>query len=1413
MPFQPQPCAADDAVVVPEPCCSPAIASTGLCLADGTPIAVLAVGACGDCGAAAAAPTVSGWINLLTGVYTAGNPPAGAAACDTPCASPTEPLAAVSGLCLADGTPIAVTVVRDCDGAVTSEGWLNVVTGVFTPGPPPAGAGGCAAMCASPTEPVATTGLCLADGTPIAVTTVRDCDGVVTAEGWINLLTGAFTSGPPPVGTVACGSSQSVQVSGTFCDLDANGDVVGLVLIEYTYGPDGSIESVRLVDAVTGATYVPQGTISVCPGDVQQPEQDLAVLCDVAGDGTSTPFIRDYRRDENGVIVGVSNYTLAGAPYVPAGTVGGCEPAGCVHCETTELCDSAPQGTATLEFRVNAVPWQPYFPLVAGNVGLDILGAQALWDGQAITLPPDVAQVDIATSRTAAAAAAVDCPPCVDESVSVTVRASIDYERLGPDPACSGSGNLRLFNGTTVVGIAQAPVDAPVGASGTLAVAAVVPLADVLAGLVAVGVQFETAQNNASCGTREGGWELSAFSLTTDPFTANSGPGCGIAFLRTVCRDCDGAVVSTTDTTLDGDPYVPIAPVARCVPPAPCNSATESCVQCETFTLCDTAPAPLPVSVTATPWACRYVTPPDFAAGQCDPPTPCRINNPDDGQAFFDGGAVVFPNRPADPDCGNTGTHLGIAGVIATAAAECPECYADTDLFTVTVTGQSTNNGPGAGIFTDGRVNFFLDDGTLPDGTIPQLVPQATDSNRGAGSTWNWSLSAPVSLADLQAGRLVVTLDHETKANGAFKQWTAQSFTVTAVPVEPRAGCGAQFRRTVCRDCTGAVVSVTDYELDGVTPYTPVGAVGECAACTVDLAVDAPLRVFDECRCDDTNGDGIGDVAYVELIAIENDGSVRIVGTYTEDLQAPYTPVSPAPCPGAAEETTQAPLVLGTVCYDDGAGGTRSAAVVRCAGCTEATVTYVDVETGAVVEAPVIVPCAAAAAECRDSTTLLVCDVATAATPVVPTMLDGDVAELGLGPGFVARPGPYAPLWSGGTLTFPADPDGSAGDGIQVYRAALASIVAQQAGCSGTGTVTASVRVTLNGPGAGSGHDGSLRLYRGTTLIAFDNVLNSAPVAHVETLTVSAPVTAAELAAGDIRLVLWLETFHGQPKAWTADQFSIDVELDDCATQFLRTVVADCESGQVVATVDTTLDGQPYAPAGDVGQCAPATAAGSACSRQLVERCGCDDTTGDGVGDVTYVELWAVDPCGGAAPTLLGTYRDGDFTQPYTPIAPVDCAASETLDVEPVVMYDPAAAPGFCTPFVRLFRLDGGGLVAGFSDIDLDGNPYAPAGPPVAQCTPADAAVSTGVQRLTAGQSVNYAANHPGLQSITVTVLAGGATVTMNTGVGVALPAGVALTWSVVDTDDTSLAAAVVAAANPGGDVLVNWTYKATAAG
>ncbi|WP_055477585.1 hypothetical protein [Sphaerimonospora mesophila] len=293
---------------------------------------------------------------------------------------------------LPDGSTAATVLVEPVYDASTGQ---RVGTRVVDPatgadyvpqgtlGPCASGGGGTVSDCEQPTEPVATLGLCLPDGTPIAVTVVRDCAGVVAQTGWINLTTGAFSAGAPPTGVIACGDSRSIQVSGTFCDLNAaTGEVLGLVLIEYSYAADGTISSVRLVDAVTGDTYTPTGFITMCPTGVEQPEQDLTPLCDTAGDGTITPFVRDYRRDLNGQIIGYSDYAIDGTPYTSTGTVGVCG-------------DCTPPAPSPLNTGVRRVTGTSAQDLVAAfpglqSVTLTVLSGSVLvtmTDGAAVPVP------------------------------------------------------------------------------------------------------------------------------------------------------------------------------------------------------------------------------------------------------------------------------------------------------------------------------------------------------------------------------------------------------------------------------------------------------------------------------------------------------------------------------------------------------------------------------------------------------------------------------------------------------------------------------------------------------------------------------------------------------------------------------------------------------------------------------------------------------------------------------------------------------------------------------------------------------------------------------------------------------------------------------------------------------------------
>lgn len=139
-------------------------------------------------------------------------------------------------------------------------------------------------------------------------------------------------------------------------------------------------------------------------------------------------------------------------------------------------------------------------------------------------------------------------------------------------------------------------------------------------------------------------------------------------------------------------------------------------------------------------------------------------------------------------------------------------------------------------------------------------------------------------------------------------------------------------------------------------------------------------------------------------------------------------------------------------------------------------------------------------------------------------------------------------------------------------------------------------------------------------------------------------------------------------------------------------------------------------------------------------------------------------------------------------------------------------------PFIRHVTYDHLGAPSAVADYTLNGTtPYVPVGA-VTVCdtdavTPADVAVSTGIRNITgtAGQDLKTA--HPGLQSVTVAAITGGVNATLTEGAAVLVPAGVTLTWSVTDTDDSSLDAATFAGAAAGSNYLLAYTYKPTAAG
>ncbi|MGW5925241.1 hypothetical protein ACWF2L_03205 [Streptomyces anulatus] len=629
MPIEPLPC--DDGggstPVEITTCCAPSIASTPLCRADGTTILAVVRSGCVECGETPEDPAAVGWLDVA-GVFTPGALPADIGPCEAGCVDtvcrqlcddadgdgqadttyselwciradgsaelvltyrddPSTPYVPLAPVDCTYGCPESETVLL-CDDVgpflrrytflngtavyedVALDGQTpHVVTGTV---------GVCAGDttgtgCAEETTPTATLGLCLADGTPIAVLITRDCDGLITQDGWLNLTTGTFSAGAPPAGAQACGDSRAFELAGLLCDVDpGTGDVFAPVLVEYEYNADGSLSSVRLIDPGTGTTYVLQGELQLCPGGTAAvtSDLDLTVLCDVQADGTAIPFLRDYRRTPaTGLISGFTDYGLDGTAYAVTGTVGQCSPEvePCRNTNLLLLCDLDPEcqagGAPSAEPEPNPAQFNNWSPGSTPSTWclLETAGeGAAVWPGGSATLGPDPtcpggqAEVlrTIGVRLTAGSTAAT-------EPVPVTV--SLRVTNNGPNPGRGGDGRFGLWDATTGTRLTYTAVasSAPVGHVQTLTLTANVPAAALAAGDIVAVLDLETFH-----GAGPKGWTVDQFAWSADVPAAE----CEAQFLRTIVKDCaTGETVAVVDTTLDGEPYEVQGDVVQCTPP------------------------------------------------------------------------------------------------------------------------------------------------------------------------------------------------------------------------------------------------------------------------------------------------------------------------------------------------------------------------------------------------------------------------------------------------------------------------------------------------------------------------------------------------------------------------------------------------------------------------------------------------------------------------------------------------------------------------------------------------------------------------------------------------------------------------------------------------------------------------------
>ncbi|MGW7708259.1 hypothetical protein [Streptomyces sp. NPDC054771] len=1064
MPVEPIPCQPGGGGTPVEitTCCSPSIASTALCRPDGTTVLLVVQSGCAECGQDAPAPEVAGWVDTATGTYTPGALPADAGPCET--------------------------------------------------------LGGCE----EPTQPVAMTGLCLADGTPISVVVTRDCAGTVTQEGWLDLTTGAWAAGAPPAGTIACGDSRSIQVSGTFCDIDPDtGDVLGLVLVEYAYAADGSIASVRLVDAVTGTTYTPVGEVTTCPAGVEQPERDVVQICDVAADGTVTPLVRDYARDENGQISGHTDYTLDGTPYTPTGTVGVCHMPETEPCASTvstlRLCDLNPDVEPDADGKRCAVPflrhlvhscdgalaetrdtamdgttaYTPVEVVDCGSGGVPAL-SELLWPQTGIAEDPagvarqdyiytvtnpesgEVAQVKLHASSAAPGGCGTYDPanPVFNNPTVYTLTLDTTAQQMSTFRL--DLLDFDVFEGITNLNPIPSRVEGDVTWNGSTIKAN--------QNNITAHVYFDSppAQIAYRYGNTGGGSACSAvrfqgMTLVPDGCCGCSANGGG----EEPCRDTSSTLLCDTTTTES----------LRIFDPA--GVADADGWEVVSFTGAQPGYGPtgaMPYAVyrgTSNTGQVSYGARPDLNAGPAQMPWPGYDNAP--------------------------------VRWIIRKTFEAPE----DGTATVTASGFRADGG--------GRVRI--------NGVDMGLYSQWGQPGVGGGG------QAPVT-----AGPNVVEI--EVRDDWGFNWATGVLDIVMTKTVE--------FLRRQVVDCeTGQVVSVTDTTLDG-QPYEVTGEVGQCEP----VQECCPQQNTETIPLCDTTTDGAVTQFLRHLTHAEGGGITAVVDTHLDGATT-YTPTG-----------------------DVGTCGER----------------------------------------CRDTSSTLLCD--TAATDLITvldptTRPDADGWEVVSFTGYRADAPPEAPL------PYPAR------YGAPYGYPALGARTDQSAGYGGgnwSGYDSASVRWVIRkkftapedgvavAQSVGFRGDGGARVRINGLDAGMYGQWNQPATSGTARIPVTAGLNTVEV---EVRDVGGINNLVGR----------LDIALPK-TVQFMRRQVTDCETGEVISTHDTTLDGDPYTVVGEVGECQPVaeccepappeqrvdvetqllcvrdTATGEVLGQVLVERVY-DDQTGD----------------------------------------------------------------------------------------------------------------------------------------------------------------------------------------------------------
>jgi hypothetical protein len=132
----------------------------------------------------------------------------------------------------------------------------------------------------------------------------------VAIHGWLNLLSGVFTLGAPPAGTKACGEATDVEIVNKLCVFDSAGLVVGSAYTEVNYDETGATAPTYTLVGIDNNGVMSRPltlgvgqTLGTCDSSAHKFEQ-LVHYCEPVsgGSGVCVEALAHYTRSSSDVI-------------------------------------------------------------------------------------------------------------------------------------------------------------------------------------------------------------------------------------------------------------------------------------------------------------------------------------------------------------------------------------------------------------------------------------------------------------------------------------------------------------------------------------------------------------------------------------------------------------------------------------------------------------------------------------------------------------------------------------------------------------------------------------------------------------------------------------------------------------------------------------------------------------------------------------------------------------------------------------------------------------------------------------------------------------------------------------------------------------------------------------------------------